>query len=148
MSKYKALYHIVIATKYRKYTIPESEKKRLYAYIYSILQDRKCHLKRMNGISNHLHMLIDLNPTVALADLMRDIKQWSTKWAKDQPEFCHFEGWAKGYYAFTIGPDTQDAVIEYIKNQEEHHYTNFDFESELRDLAAHYGVVWHIDDLQ
>ena len=64
MSKVCALYHIVINTRFRKRTIPEAYKKELYMYMYGIIQNNKCKLLRMNGIANHIHMLVDLHPSI------------------------------------------------------------------------------------
>ena len=65
-------------------TIPEETSEYMYRYIWSIIKSRGCKLYRINGTCNHIHMLIELSPTMALSDLVRDIKQGSSKWAKQQ----------------------------------------------------------------
>ncbi|MGN0219609.1 MAG: IS200/IS605 family transposase, partial [Muribaculaceae bacterium] len=102
MSKTKSLHHIVFATKHRKPTIAEEHKRELYAYIFGILKNKKCFLLRMNGIADHIHMLIDIHPTVAIADLVKDLKQNSNRWMKENPKFSRFESWGEGYYAVSI----------------------------------------------
>ena len=67
--------HIVINTRFRKRTIPEAYKKELYMYMYGIIQNNKCKLLRMNGIANHIHMLVDLHPSISLSSLMQSLKQ-------------------------------------------------------------------------
>ncbi len=144
MSKVCALYHVVINTKNRKLTIPESHKRELYKYLYGILEHRNCRLWRMNGISNHIHMLIDLHPSVALSELVQALKQGSSRWLKCRKDFPDFEGWGKEYYAFTVDKSGADAVIDYIKGQEGHHYVDRQtFDDEMKAFCLEYGIEWH-----
>ena len=98
---------------------------------------------RINGIGNHIHMLIELSPTVALSDLVRDIKQGSSKWAKQQVYFPQFRGWGKEYGAFSCSQREKDAIINYIINQREHHKTGSTFEHEYREMIEQSGVEWN-----
>ena len=72
MSAVSSLFHIVINTLRRELTIPDEESEQLYRYIWSIVQSRNCRLLRINGIGNHVHILVELSPTVCLSDLVRD----------------------------------------------------------------------------
>lgn len=74
MSKVNALYHIVFCTKSRKMTIPAAYAEDLYRFIWNMLRTKDCHRYRISGIENHIHMLINLNPKIALSSLIRDIK--------------------------------------------------------------------------
>lgn len=146
MSKTRCLIHIVFATKRREMTIPEQHKRRLYAYIMGTVANKGCHLLRINGIGNHIHMLIDLHPSVPLAGLVQTVKQWSSRWIKDMPEFSMFDGWGEGYYAVSVGIESVEAVKRYIINQEIHHAVKA-FDDEIQDLAQHSGLDWHEKDL-
>ncbi len=141
MSKVNATFHIVINTYYRRMTIPEAHKRELYMYIYGIIKKMNCKLLRMNGIGNHIHIFAGLHPTVCIADFVKIIKQNSSRWMKDHPNFSTFEGWGKEYFAFSISKPLRDNVIEYIKNQEVHHQTHT-FENELEDILTHEGYSW------
>ena len=70
---------------------------------------------------DHLHILTSLHPSIALADLMRDLKTSTSVWLKQQYEFKDFKGWADGYAAFTKSSHEKEQIINYIKNQQEHH---------------------------
>ncbi|MDE6125349.1 MAG: transposase [Muribaculaceae bacterium] len=105
MSKTSAIYHIVINTYCRKMTIPEIHKRELYQYIFGIIRNRNCGLYRINGIGNHIHMLVELHPSVALATLLQNIKQSSSIWLKQNDNFPRFEGWGKEYFAFTYSKE-------------------------------------------
>lgn len=145
MSKTKSYHHIVFATKHREMTIPEEHKKELYAYIFGIIKNKHCFLKRMNGIGNHIHLLVDIHPTVAIADLVKDIKQWSTHWIRDNGNFPKFDSWGQGYYAVSIGVDSIESCCNYIINQERHHLGR-DFLDEMEIMANVNKLGWHQDD--
>ena len=85
---------------------------------------------------------IELAPTVALSDLVRDIKQGSSKWAKQQVYFPQFSGWGKEYGAFSCSSRDKDAIIKYIMNQREHHKVKT-FEDEYKDMVEMSGIEWN-----
>jgi putative transposase len=64
-----------------------------------ILENKKCHLYQINGVEDHIHILTHLHPSVALADLVKDIKLASTKFIKEKGLFPQFSGWQDGYGA-------------------------------------------------
>ena len=142
MSAVSSIFHVVINTYRRQMTIPDETSEHLYRYIWSIVKSRGCRLYRINGIGNHIHMLIELSPTMALSDLVRDIKQGSSKWAKQQVYFPQFSGWGKEYGAFSCSGHDKQAIINYIINQREHHKTRT-FEDEYRGLIEAYGLQWN-----
>jgi REP element-mobilizing transposase RayT len=70
MSSYRQLlYHIVFRTKDSKPTINQENVGELYSYIGGIIRNKNCHLFQINGVENHLHILTDLHPSLALSDL-------------------------------------------------------------------------------
>lgn len=90
----------------------------------------------MNGIPNHIHLLVDLSVEVSLSQFMRELKRSSSLWLKQHHDlFPEFVGWGKEYYAFSCGPRDKDAIISYIKGQENHHnITSFD--DEMKSISA------------
>ena len=139
MSKVKSLHHIVINTKGRQMTIATEHSEDMYRFITSIIKRNKCVLYRIGGIENHIHMLVDLSPTVTLSHLMWDIKRSSSDWAKQSGLFPDFVGWGKEYAAFS--DSHKDAVIAYIMGQREHHQ-RVGFEDEYQRIAERNGVKW------
>lgn len=142
MSATSSIFHIVINTYAREMTIPDDNCEHLYRYIWAIVNSHRCKLYRINGIGNHIHMLIELSPTIALSDLVRDIKQGSSKWAKQQTFFPKFRGWGKEYGAFSCGKSEKERIIKYIISQKEHHKKKT-FEEEFREMLEKYGVEWN-----
>lgn len=87
-------------------------------------------------------MLIELSPIVALSDLVRDIKQGSSKWAKQQVYFPQFSGWGKEYGAFSCARRDKDAIMNYIINQREHHKSQT-FENEYQAMVVASRLEWN-----
>ena len=145
MSKTRNLLHIVFTTKHRLPTITEEFKKELYLYIFGILKNKNCFLHRMNGIVNHIHILIDLSPNIALADLIRDIKLASNKWMKNNPHFPDFTAWGEGYFAVSVSPEDLEKCKQYIIGQEKHHLFT-DLMTEMDWIIHRNGMTWYVDD--
>ena len=132
-------YHIVFSTKDRVPALSADRREDLFRYTWGILKNKDCHLYRIGGVEDHVHILTGVHPTIALADLVRDIKTSTAKWIKDEGVFSQFDHWQDGYGAFTLSHGDKDAVIEYIKGQEEHHRV-VSFKDELRDFLVRNGV--------
>ena len=122
MSAYtQILYQIVFATRGSERALAPNNRHQLFKYICGILQNKKCHLYRINGVDDHIHILTHLHPTVALSDLVKGIKVASSDFIKENNLFDNFNAWQEGYGAFTYSISAKDNLIEYIKNQAEHH---------------------------
>jgi REP element-mobilizing transposase RayT len=140
MASYRQiLYHIIFRTKDSKSCLVEEHCSELYAYIIGIIKNKNCFHYQINGIEDHIHILCDLHPSIALADYLRDIKTSSSIWLKQTGKFPAFEGWADGYAALTYSWKDKDMIVKYIKNQKEHH-KSINFDDELRRLLKDYGV--------
>ena len=140
MSSYRQLlYHLVFRTKDSLPVINQENAGHLYAYITGIIKNKNCHLYRINGVQNHLHILTDLHPSIALADFIREIKVSSSLWMKSGDLFPGFRGWAEGYGSFTCSYMDMGRLIDYVSNQKVHHIKRT-FEEEYRNLLLESGV--------
>ena len=135
------LYHIVFATYNRERTLAENYHDELYRYIWGIINNRKCVLYRINGTENHIHILSDLHPSIALSDYIKEIKTASNSWMKNSGNFPKFQSWAEGYCAITYNIRDKDKIINYIKNQKECHRKT-SFTDELKQILNENGVEW------
>ena len=141
MSSYRQhLYHLVFRTKNSLPSINQTYVNELYAYITGTIKNKKSHLYRINGVENHIHILTEINPSLAPIEFMRDIKVSSSLWMKASSLFPAFRGWAVGYGSFTCSYKDLDGLIEYIKNQQEHH-RKLSFEQEYRRILPEYGII-------
>ena len=140
MSSYRQiLYQIVFRTKSNKPTLSEEHCEELYKYIWGIINNHNCKLYRINGVEDHIHIICDLHPSVSLADLMKDIKVASNLWIKKSGKFEYFENWSEGYGAFTYSFKEKDRLIEYVKNQKEHHKKS-NFIDEYKKLLIEHEI--------
>lgn len=110
------LYQIVFSTKYRSPTLLKSDRKKLYRYLWGILNNYKCHVYRINGVEDHLHIVTHIHQTVPISVLVKELKVSSNKFIKQENLFPDFTGWQDGYGAFTYNIKARDRLIEYVKN--------------------------------
>lgn len=138
MSTYtQILYQIVFSTKNRMPVMKKESRRELYKYIWGILENKNCHLYQLNGVEDHLHILTHIHPSVAISELVKNIKIASSKFIKEKKLFPDFTGWQDGYGAFTYAIDYKDNLINYIKNQEEHHRKTTFREEYIQLLKEH-----------
>ena len=138
MSTYtQILYQIVFSTKKRERTLKEKDREKLYAYICGILKNKKCHLYRINGVEDHIHIITRIHPSVTLSSLVKDIKLSTSSWIKENSYFPSFNGWQDGYGAFTYSINEKDRLIEYVKNQQIHHFRKSFMEEYIELLREH-----------
>lgn len=142
MSYVTAYYHVVFATSRREPVLTEKYSNELYRIIASIINKKGCEALLVNGVENHIHILLNLSPTVALADLMRDLKSQSSIWAKNSGKFPMFKKWAHEYGAFSLSASHRQAVYEYIAKQKEHH-AEMNLDDEFRRLVMKNGLVYY-----
>lgn len=140
MSTYRQIfYQIIFGTKNRKPTISKEHEEELYKYIWGNINNKNCKLYRINGIEDHIHIFSDLHPSICLSDFVKTIKVSTSLWMKENGKFPAFEGWQSGYGAFTYSLREKDMIINYIKNQKEHHKTET-FYDEYKRLLIENGI--------
>lgn len=139
-SSYLSLhYHLVFSTKHREPFITSSIAPRLYEYMGGTIRGLGGQLLVGNGTSDHVHLLVRLEATRALADVLRDLKAGSSKWVRDTFPLASAFGWQTGYGAFVVGRTELDTVRQYIENQEEHHRETT-FQEEFVDFLHTHGI--------
>ncbi|OQX75586.1 MAG: transposase [Bacteroidetes bacterium 4484_249] len=112
---------IVFAVKGRNNLIQSSWEEELYKYITGIITNKGQKLITINGISDHIHILIGLKPSCRLSDLVREIKKSSNSFIKEKNFTRYKFEWQEGYGAFSYSHSALDNVIAYINKQKEHH---------------------------
>ena len=113
-------YHLIFSTKDRVPCMQKEWRGRLHAYLGGIVNDLGGVAEKINGVEDHVHLLIGLRPTHCLADVLRDLKAGSSRWMHDEMGLTEF-AWQEGYGAFTVSVSQLEAVKNYIDQQEEHH---------------------------
>jgi REP element-mobilizing transposase RayT len=112
---------LVFAVKYRDAAIHKSWRGELYKYITGIVQENNHKLISINGMPDHVHVLVGMRPSQSISDLMQDIKANSSKWINDKNFVRGRFEWQDGYGAFSYGKSQLQEVIAYISDQERHH---------------------------
>ncbi|MDP2387882.1 MAG: IS200/IS605 family transposase [Bacteroidota bacterium] len=111
----------VFAVKHRENIIKREWKDELYKYITGVIQKNNHKLIAINGVADHIHILVGMRPNQSVSDLLQDIKAGSSKWISEKGfTKAKFE-WQEGYGAFSYSKSHVKNVINYINNQEEHH---------------------------
>jgi REP element-mobilizing transposase RayT len=129
----------VFSTKNREHTLLKPGREELFRYISGVLKNNNCHLYQIGGVSDHLHIVTHLHPSVALASLVKDIKLASSDHIKSQKLFPLFNGWQVGYGGFTYAIKDKDHLINYVKNQEVHHKEK-PYREELIELLKEHEI--------
>lgn len=130
---------LIFAVQYRAALIDKEWKVDLYKYMTGIVQNNKHKLISINGMPDHVHILIGMRPHQSLSDLMQDIKGDSSTWINDQHLTKSKFRWQEGYGAFSYSRSHLKAVINYIENQEKHH-RNISFTDEYKNFLEKFEV--------
>ena len=129
----------VFAVSGRESLIKPAFKQDLYKYIAGIVRNQKQKLIAINGVQDHVHILIGLRPAMALADLVQQIKVDSTHFINKRRLVHGRFSWQEGYGAFSYGHSQLDRVICYIQNQEKHHGRQ-SFKNEYMSLLRKFDI--------
>src|SRR6266446_6294471 len=111
----------VFAVNGRESLIRGEFKEELYKYITGIVRNNGSKLISINGMPDHIHILIGWKPSTPLPDLVRDIKSDSSNFVNENKWVHGRFNWQEGYGAFSYGHSQLDTIIRYIQNQEYHH---------------------------
>lgn len=137
MSYTNFLYHIVYATKERAPLITSVLRPRLHEYLGGTVRGLGGTALEINGMSDHVHLLVRLQPTLSFSEFMSKLKANSSGWAKRQTAGRFV--WQARYGAFTVSESQAGRVRQYIRDQEKHHRKT-SFEEEFRALLRAHRI--------
>ncbi len=131
--------HIVFAVKNRNSLIKPLWEEELYKYITGIVQNKGQKILAINGMPDHIHILIGMRPTCCLSDLVREVKKSSNEFIKEK-KFTPFKfQWQEGFGAFSYSHSSLDNVIGYINRQKAHHKKR-QFKEEYMEMLNKFEV--------
>lgn len=129
--------HMIFSTKDRTPSIQEKLRQKLHSYMAGIINHEFGITRLINGTNDHVHILADIKPRFAPADVMRELKANSSRWVHlNFPEVSDF-AWQTGYGVFSVSHSAISDVRDYIANQEEHHRRVSFQEEFLKCLERH-----------
>ncbi|MFN9884162.1 MAG: IS200/IS605 family transposase [Bacteroidota bacterium] len=139
---YSQIYlQIVFSVKGRQNLISKNWKEELYKYICGIVNGKEQKVYAIGGVADHIHILVSIKPTIALSDLVRDIKANSSKWINEKGFIKGKFQWQEGFGAFSYAHSQLDIIIAYINNQEQHHLKKT-FRDEYTELLQKFDVQY------
>jgi putative transposase len=112
---------VVFAVEDRASLVRPSFKEDIYKFMTGVIKQEKQKLIAINGMPDHVHLLIGLKPDIALSALVRDVKAKSSKWVNERGLVKGKFRWQEGFGAFSYGHSQLDAIVRYIQDQEQHH---------------------------
>lgn len=131
----------VFAVKGRENLISKAWKDELHAYMAGVIKSKGHTSIIVNGMADHVHCFIGLQPAMAISDLVRDIKNNSSKFINDRGFVRGKFSWQEGYGAFSYGQSQIEQVYNYILHQEEHHRKKT-FQQEYLELLQRFDIEY------
>ena len=111
-NSYTKLYvHCIFTPKGRESMLSDSVRDNIHKYIYGVIKGKKCFPVAINGMKDHIHLLIGFNPMISISDLIRDIKRSSAMFINEQSKSYYKFKWQEGFGAFTVGFRDLDRVL-------------------------------------
>ena len=132
---------VVFAVQGRQCLIQPEHREEIYKYITGIVSNQGQKMLQINGVADHVHLLIGLKPNIGLSDLVRDIKAGSSKFINEQRWIRGRFNSQEGFGAFSYGHSQLDQIIQYIANQEAHHQRK-SFKNEYLTLLRKFDIAF------
>ena len=130
-------FHLVWSTKNRLSQISPEIQSRLYAYLGAIVRNHAGKLLEIGGMSDHIHLLVEISLLDKFSYFIKDLKAFSSLWIhKNFPNLYAF-AWQEGYGSFSVSHSAVKGVQQYIQNQEKHHETMSFEEEYIKFLKLH-----------
>ena len=126
--------HYVFAVKGRDSLILETWRHSLYKYMNGIIEQHGHKPFTINGISDHVHVLVSMNPNQAPSDLMYEVKRSTSIWINENRFVPGKFSWQEGFGAFSYGKSQIPSIARYIENQQQHHKKRTFYEEYLAFL--------------
>ncbi|WP_127140321.1 IS200/IS605 family transposase [Flagellimonas marinaquae] len=135
------LVQIVFAVKGRQNLITEKHREQVEKYICGIVNNKKSKALAIYCNPDHCHILMGLHPSVSISEMARDIKANSSKWINENKWVMGKFAWQEGYGAFTYSRSQLNKVVQYIRNQPEHHKKKT-FKEEYIDFLEKFDIQY------
>ncbi|MGH9760914.1 MAG: IS200/IS605 family transposase [Blastocatellia bacterium] len=132
---------LVFAVEARQSLISPKHQEEVNKYITGIVRNKRSKMLAINGVPDHIHILIGLNPAQAISDLVRDIKADSNEWVNKKGWIRGRFSWQEGYGAFSYSRSQLDRVVRYVMNQEQHH-SKRTFKDEYLTLLRKFDIAF------
>lgn len=133
---------LVFAVHGRQSLIQPAWEEELYKYITGIVRNKDQKVLAINGMSDHIHILVGVKPSCRISDLVREIKKSTNDFIKERRFVSHRFDWQEGYGAFSYSQSALDNVIAYIGNQKEHH-KKYSFQEQYKSFLKKFRIEFN-----
>ena len=130
--------HLVFSTKDRMPLMTRDVREHVFPYIGGIVKRQGGTTIAIGGMPDQVHLVARLPANVCVADFVRVVKSNSSKNTNEHDKCMKF-GWQRGYGAFSVSQSALSAVIQYVRNQEQHH-RHRSYRDELKILLSKHGI--------
>jgi REP element-mobilizing transposase RayT len=131
----------VFTVKHRRNLLKKEWREEVFKYIAGIIEGKNQKSIIVNGVADHIHILVGLKPSMNISDLVRDIKNNSSKFINEQHWLNEKFSWQEGYGAFSYAHSQIGNVYNYIANQEVRHQQK-SFKNEYIDLLKNDEIAY------
>jgi len=114
-------------------------RQEVFKYMAGIIKAKDQKPIIVNGTADHVHVFVGLKPSMSISDLIRDIKNNSSKFINEQGWVNGKFSWQEGYGVFSYAHSQIENVYQYILKQEEHHRRKT-FRDEYLDFLQKFDV--------
>ena len=122
MTFWRSYAHLIWATKNREpYILPDLEAD-IYAYLVSKAAEMDCYVHAIDGLEDHVHLIISIPPKHSVAWVVKTLKGSSSHFVNHtlRPEGFVFK-WQRGYGYLTLGESQCERAIAYVEQQKQRH---------------------------
>ena len=133
---------IIFAVKGRENLISKTWKDELYRYISGIITNKDQKSIIVNGMPDHVHILIGLKPSMPISDWVRDVKNNSSNFINKKGFVKGKFSWQEGFGAFSYSHSQLEQVYNYVMNQELHHHKRT-FKEEYEDFLQKFAIDYN-----
>lgn len=135
---YTQLYvQLVFAVSKRINLLSKNHRQKIFEYVGGILKNLGHKPIIVNGVSDHIHILLGLNPKISISDTVHDLKRGSSLFINQYQLVRGRFSWQEGYGGFTYSRSQIENVFSYIQNQESHHSNKTFSEEYVKMLEEH-----------
>jgi REP element-mobilizing transposase RayT len=120
MAYYSCYYHLIFCTKKRQLSLIKEVRPALFAVMGGKLKEMKSRSILINGVEDHVHLLLQIHPSVQVSLVVQKVKLAASVFLKDRLN-GRFKGWQAGYAVLTFDKSRLNGLIHYVENQEAHH---------------------------
>ena len=139
---YQIYIQFIFAVHGRENLLHKSWRDEVFKYMSGIIKSKNQKPIIVNGVSDHVHVFVGLRPSIRICDLVRDIKNNSSRFINEKKFLPRKFEWQDGYGAFSYSRSHIDNVYRYIENQEAHHKKRT-FKEEYLDLLKKFEVEYN-----